>query len=164
MIQLEIVHNLLVYLQNIVNINILKVMNVRLNVITSYKIIQNNVKDKMLVIRQWYLQLLMVIEFVVNNVNLINIYHISQMINLMVLANVFHNVQMNSQILQDNISIMIRQIVIQMQFVQVNVQQVYIINKVTIRYVQRIVTMLLHKRIQCINVNKTVNKDKFIVL
>ena len=43
MIQLEIVHNSLVYLQNIVNINIHKVMNVRLNVITSYKIIQNNV-------------------------------------------------------------------------------------------------------------------------
>ena len=164
MIQLEIVHNLLVYLQNIVNINILKVMSVRLNVITSYKIIQNNVKDKMHVIQQWYLQLLMVIEFVVNNANLINIYHISQMINLMVLVNVFHNVQMNSQILQDNIFIMIRQIVTQMQFVQVNVQQVYIINKVSIRYVQRIVIMLLHKRIQCINVNKTVNKDKFIVL
>lgn len=77
MIQLEIVHNLLVYLQNIVNINIHKVMNVRLNVITSYKIIQNNVKDKMLVMQQWYLQLLMVTEFVDNNANLDNIYHIS---------------------------------------------------------------------------------------
>lgn len=77
MIQLEIVHNSLVYLQNIVNINIHKVMNVRLNVITSYKIIQNNVKDKMLVMQQWYLQLLMVTEFVDNNANLDNIYHIS---------------------------------------------------------------------------------------
>lgn len=82
----------------------------------------------------------------------------------MVLVNVFHNVQMNSQILQDNIFIMIIQIVNQMQFVQVNVQQVYTINKVIIRYVQRIVIMLLHKRIQCINVNRTANKDKFTVL
>ena len=77
MIQLEIAHNLLVYSQNIANINTHKVMNVKLNATISYKIIQNNAKDKIHVTQAWYSQLLMVIESVVNNVHQINIYHIS---------------------------------------------------------------------------------------